>query len=121
MRCLRNRMECPPRFNPDSGNMGKKRGQFAHQFSEIKSSIILALQALVPSVKGSHICFDLDNHTAMSHINKLGGTRSQTLLNLATELWNYALNRNLIVSAIHIPGKLNVLGENKSKIFKDAI
>ena len=35
----------------------------------------------------------------MSHINKLGGPRSQNLSNLAIELWNYALNRNLIISA----------------------
>ena len=40
-------------------------------------------QALVPSVKGPHICFGRDNCTAMSHINKLGGTQSQTLSNLA--------------------------------------
>ena len=57
----------------------------------------------------------------MSHINKLGGTRSQKLSNLAIELWNYALNRNLIISAIHIPGKLNVLADHKSRIFNDSI
>ena len=57
----------------------------------------------------------------MSHINKIGVTRSQTLSNLAVELWNYALNRNLIISAIHIPGKLNVLADHKSRIFKDSI
>ena len=33
----------------------------------------LAFQALVPSVKGPHICFGIDNRTAMSHMNKLGG------------------------------------------------
>ena len=57
----------------------------------------------------------------MSHINKLGGTRSKKLSNLATELWNYALNRNLIISAIHIPMKLDVLADHKSRISKDSI
>ena len=59
----------------------------------------------------------------MSHINKLRGTRSQTLSNLAIELWNYALNRNLIISAIHISETLNVpvLADHKSRIFKDCI
>ena len=60
----------------------------------------------------------MDSHTAMSHINKLGGTRSQTQSNLTIELWNYALNRNLIISAIHIPGKLNVLADHKSRTFQ---
>ena len=117
---LKNRMGCPPRFNPDRGKMVKKRGQFPHKLSGTKSSIP-SFQALVPSVKEPHICFGKDNRTVMSHINKLGGTQSQKLSNLAIELWNYALNRNLIISAIHIPGKLNVLADQKSRIFKDSI
>ena len=95
--------------------MVKKTGQFPHQFSAF-----LTFQALDPSVKRPYICFSIDNHTAMSHINKLGGNRSQKLSNLAIELWNYALNRNLIISAIHIPGKLNVLADHKSRSFKDS-
>ena len=57
----------------------------------------------------------------MSHINKLGGIRSQIQSNLAIELWNHALNRNLIISVIHIPGKLNVLTDHKSRIFNDSV
>ena len=90
-------------------------------FLDLKAAF-LAFQTLVPSVKRPHICFGIDNRTAVSHINKLGGTQSQTLSNLAEELWNYALNRNLIISAIHIPGKLNVKNfDCKSRIFKDSI
>ena len=98
----------------------KKKASFHMNFLEIKAAF-LAFQALVPSVKGSHICFGIDNCIAMSHINKLGDTHSQNLSNLAIELWNYALNRNLIISAIHIPGKLNVLADHKSRIFNDSI
>ena len=86
-------------------------------FLELKAEF-LVFQALVPSVKGPHICFGRDNCTAMSHISMLGDTRSQTLSNLARELWNHALNRNLIISDIHLPGKLNVLADHKSSIFK---
>ena len=103
-------MACPPRFNPDRGN----------NFLELKAAF-LAFQALVPSVKGPHICFGIDNCTAMPHLNKLRDTRSQTLLNLAIVFQNYALNRNLVASAIHIPGKLNVLADHKSRIFKDSV
>ena len=92
--------------------MVENRGQFSHQFSELKAAF-LEFQVLVSSVKGPQICFGIDNCTAMSHINKLRGTRSQTLSNLTIELWNYALNRNLIISAIHIPWKLNVLADHK--------
>ena len=100
--------------------MVQKRRQFPHKLLELKAAF-LAFQALLPSVKGPHICFGIDNCTAMSHINKLGGTHSQNLSNLAIELWNYALNRNLIISAIHTPGKLNVLADHKSRILNDSI
>ena len=102
------------------GRWLKKEASSHTNFLELKAAF-LAFQALVPSVKGPHICFGIYNHTAMSHINKLGGTRSQNLSNLAIELWNYALNRNLIISAIHIPGKLSVLADHKSRIFNDSI
>ena len=113
-------MGCPPRFNPDRGKMVKKEASSHINFLKLKAAF-LAFQVLVPSVKGPHICFGIDNCTAMSHINKLGGTRSQKLPNLEIEIWNYALNGNLIISAIHIPGKLNVLADHKSRIFKDSI
>ena len=117
---LKNRMGCPPRFNPDRGKMVKKKASSHINFLELKAAF-LAFQAFVPSVKGPHICFGIDNHTAMSHINKLGDTQSKKLSNLAIELWNCAQNRNLIISAIHIPGKLNVLADHKSRSFKDSI
>ena len=102
------------------GRWLKKEASSHINFLELKAAF-LAFQALVPSVKGPNVCFGIDNRTAISHINKLGGTQSQKLSNLAIELWNYALNRNLIISAIHVPGKLNVLADQKSRIFKDLI
>ena len=100
--------------------MVKKEASPQIDFLELKAAF-LAFQALVPSVKGPHIRFGIDNHTAMSHITKLGGTRSQNLSNLAIELWNCALNRNLVISVIHILGKLNVLADHKSRIFNDSL
>ena len=120
LRFLKNRIGYPPKFNPDNGKMVKKEASSHMNFLELKATF-LAFQVLVPSVKGAHICFGIDNCTAMYHINKLGGTQSQKLSNLAIELWNYALNRKLIISPIHIPGKLNVLADQKSRIFKDSI
>ena len=68
LRFLKNRMGCPPRFNPDRGRMVKKRGQFPHKFSGTKSSI--------PSYSGSHsisqgpphLFWHIDNHTC-SHVS----------------------------------------------------
>ena len=64
-------MGCPPRFNPDREKIVKK-GPVPTNFLELKAAF-LGFQALVPSVKGPHICFGIDNQRAMSHINELGG------------------------------------------------
>ena len=103
------------------GRWLKKRGQFPVEinFSGTKSSI--------PSVSGScsisqgpYICFSRDNCMAMSHISKLGGgggghsvsntvKSSKRIMELCPEQKpnNFSL-----------PGKLNVLADHKSSIFK---
>ena len=63
-------MGCPPRFNLDRGRWLKKEVSSHINFLELKAELI-AFQALVLSVKGPHICFGIDNRTAMTHINKL--------------------------------------------------
>ena len=120
LRCLKNRMGAHLDSILIGGRWLKKQASSHINFLELKA-VFLAFQALIPSVKGSHICFGIDYRTALSDINKLGGTRSQNLSNLAIELWNYALERNLIISAIHISGKLNILEDHKSRIFNDSI
>ena len=100
--------------------MVEKGGQFPHQFSGTKSSIHSISGSRSISQGAPHLFQHRQPHIHVSY-NKLGGTQSKTLSNLAIELWNYALNRNLISSAIHIPGKLNVLAVHKSRIFKDFI
>ena len=113
-------MGCPPRFNPDRGKMVEKRSQFPHQYSETKSSNPSMSGSCSISQGTSHL---FQHRQLYSHVSckQARGTRSQTLSNLAMELWNYALNRNLIISVTYIPGKLNVLADQKSRIFKDSI
>ena len=60
----------------------------------------LALRAFCLLIKGSHVQFGMDNCTAVVYINRLGGTRSQHLTALALDIWCYALDRNMVISAI---------------------
>ena len=77
----------------------------------------LALRAFLPLIKGSHVQFGLDNCTAVAYINWLGGTRSQHLTAMALDIWCYALDKNMVMSAIHVPGKWNRIADGKSRIF----
>ena len=81
----------------------------------------LALRAFLPLIKGSHVQFGLDNHTAVAYINQLRGTRSQHLTALALDIWCYALDRNMLISAIHVPGKWNRTADGKSRMFHHSI
>ena len=52
---------------------------------ELKAAF-LALQAFLPRLKHQHVQIGIDNKTAMTYINKLGGTRSHRLTSLALEV-----------------------------------
>ena len=40
---------------------------------------------------------------------------------MALDIWCYALDRNRVISAIHVPGKWNHIADGKSRIFHDSI
>ena len=48
-----------------------------------------------------------------------GGTHSHVLANLAIALWEWCLENQLIVSAQHLPGKLNIRADRESRVLTD--
>ena len=62
----------------------------------------------------------MDSQVAISYINKLGGTHSQKLSNLALELWSWCIQRSITVHAEHVPGQLNVTADYESRHFNDS-
>ena len=53
-------------------------------------------------------------------MNNKGGTHSPCLLALTLELWQWCLERNIMISAQHVPGKLNSIAESESRVFNDS-
>ena len=62
----------------------------------------------------------LDNASAVAYINKRGGTHSQNLSNLAINLWEWCFQHQLLVSAQHLPGNLNVREDQESRAINDS-
>ena len=87
---------------------------------ELKAAF-LALQAFVPQLKHQHVQIGIDNKTAMTYINKLGGTRSHRLTSLALDMWNFTADRNLTLSAVYVPGEENQIADKKSRVFQDSL
>ena len=81
----------------------------------------LAIKALLPKIDKPHVQFAIDNQTAVTYINKLGGTRSHQLSLLAIELWHFALKMNLTLSAVYVPRIKNCIADRKSRVFKDSL
>ena len=82
----------------------------------------LVLQSLAKSLNTCHIKILLDNTTAISYLNRMGGgggAHSPQLNYLAREIWFWAKEGEIWLSAAHIPGSENAIADFKSRNFKD--
>ena len=61
----------------------------------------------------------LDNTTAICYINNMGGSHSEICNNVTKQIWFWCIDRNIWLSAVHIPGKKNCFADFKSSNFQD--
>ena len=81
-----------------------KKEQTMHtNFLELPETT-LAIKILSKNKTRVSILLRIDNTTAVSYRNNLGGTVSHELIALAKELWMWCLERNIHISAQHLPG-----------------
>ena len=66
-----------------------------------------------------HIQLQLDNTTAVAYVNNMGGSKSLELDQLAKDLWEWSISREIWVSVVHIPGISNVDADEQSRHFND--
>ena len=79
----------------------------------------LAVQCFLKTENNITILLKLDNVTAVTFINWLGGTHSKPLCQLALAFWEWCIPRNLFLIAEHLPGQQNVLADHESRSLKD--
>jgi hypothetical protein len=75
----------------------------------------LALRAFVRNKEKLSILLLLDNITAIAFINRMGGTHSVHLSDLAVEIWNWCICSNITIHAEHLPGLENVRADWESR------
>ena len=81
-----------------------------------RKEILAAHQALRNMMRqGEHVHRSLDNQTAVSFINRMGGTRSRPLCMEAIQLWETVLDRQGWVKAVWVPREKNQLSDMLSK------
>jgi len=79
----------------------------------------VALQSFAKTSSGITVLTKLDNVTAVTYINKLGGTHSQALCQLVLTIWDWCVQRDVFLVAEHLPGKDNITADRKSRLTKD--
>ena len=79
----------------------------------------LALKTFATNAQNRTILLRLDNVTAIAFLNRMGGTYSVSLCNLAVQIWKRCLERNMFIHAKHLPGKLNVRADWHSQHTQD--
>ena len=84
-------------------------------------AILYALQSVYQHYEHTHIRIMTDNTTAMAAINNQGSTKSPQCNKFAREIWDWAIKRNIWLSAAHIPGIDNVEADEASREFKDQL
>ena len=82
-------------------------------------AVFYALKTLLRGRRDLHVRLQMDNSTAISYINHMGGTRSISLVHLALKIWLWCLQRSIVLTAEHLPGSMNVTADNLSRVFND--
>lgn len=85
---------------------------------ELKA-IQLSLQTAFKTAENVGVRIESDNTTAIAFINRRGGTRSRILHSIATEIWQWALSKNIYLKATHIAGVKNIEADQESRSFKE--
>ena len=78
-------------------------------------AVLLALRHFLPRLTGHHVIVMSDNTTVIGQIKNQGGTQSRDLFNLIQEIYQLADQNQLVLSARHIPGHLNVIADRLSR------
>ena len=81
---------------------------------ELKAAM-LGVLSLCRNLHGCHIGIELDNTTAVSYINNMGGTHSFKCNQLSRQLILWCKFKRIWLSACHIAGKANVSADRYSR------
>ena len=77
------------------------------------------IKSFCANVQNLHVLIRMDNTTAVTYLNNMGGTKSLDCNEAAKNIWKWCMCRNIWISAAHLPGKLNTEADHMSRQFND--
>ena len=82
-------------------------------------AVLMGLANLCHGLQHCHILIQIDNTTAVSYINNMGGTHSVKCNSVAKDIIMWAKQRNIWLTATHIVGKDNNWADRLSRKIND--
>ena len=80
----------------------------------------LAVRTFAKHKRNIHVGLRMDNKTAIFYINRMGGTRSQSMVQPACQLWQWCLQRGITLSAEYLPGAKNEIADKESRTMQSS-
>ena len=74
-----------------------------------------AVKAFTKHNSKIRVLLQMDNSTAVSYVNRMGGTHSLSLSLQACHLWHWCLEKEILLSAQHLPGVANTMADQESR------
>ena len=81
----------------------------------------LALRALCVDKEDITVKLQMDNTTAIGYVNNMGGVKSEELNALARDIWDFCVERNIWLLAVHLPGSQNIIVDRLSRQFDEQL
>lgn len=82
----------------------------------------MRMKAFLKEKSDLQVLVQTDNKTAMTyiHVNKKGGTQSAQCNQIALDIWEWCLRRNIMMIVNHIPGHQNFIADWESRHHLDS-
>lgn len=84
---------------------------------ELKAAFF-GLRCFADRLRDCDVLLRIDNTTAISYINRMGGVQFPKLNKLAKDIWKWCESRNLWVFASYIRSKENIIADAQSRILE---
>ncbi|XP_043481257.1 uncharacterized protein LOC122510567 [Leptopilina heterotoma] len=82
---------------------------------ELKA-VFNSLKCFAKNLRSCHILLRVDNTTAISYVNRMGGVQYKKLNNTARQIWEWCEARNLWIFASYIKSKDNTIADKESRL-----
>ena len=102
------------------GRFCEQEIKFHINYKELLAAF-LGLKSFCNSLRDAHIRIMMDNTSAISFVNNMGSIKSISSDMLVKQIWQWAIDRNIWLSAAYIPGKLNIEADFYSRNFQDKL